>query len=251
MNDGNTTQIRPELFVIPELSDNYCYVCHYGESALVVDPAEADPVMQLLEGKALKPEMMLVTHGHADHTGGCRELERKYGVTVAAVSDGMRITFGGGELLVIHTPGHTTDHYCYFLSPAAGEPMLFAGDTLFGGGCGRVNGGQYAQMWDSLLKLRALPPETQVCFGHEYTLDNLAFAQNLEPDNPHVRARLVRERVRLGGTGMTAPSTMRDELLTNPFLRADDPVLQVAADMNGADPLEVFTFLRRCKNDWG
>lgn len=239
------------MHVIPVLSDNYCYVCHFDESALVVDPAAAAPVIQLLEEHALKLELMLITHGHADHTGGCRELERKYGVSAAAVSDGMRIAFAGSEVLVMHTPGHTADHSCFFLNPAVGAPLLFGGDVLFGGGCGRVNGGAYEAMWSSLLRLRALPPETRVCFGHEYTLDNLEFALSVEPENQLVRTRLEHETARLAESGVTAPSILREELLTNPFLRTDDPVLQAAVGMNGAAPLEVFTFLRRRKNTWG
>ena len=251
MSDNCTAEFHPELHIIPVLVDNYCYVYHNGDVALAVDPSEAAPVLHFLEKNALRLERMLVTHGHSDHTGGCREIERKCGVSVTDMRDGEYVAFANSKILAIHSPGHTADHYCFFLQPPTGAPILFSGDTLFGGGCGRVSGGQYTQMWNSLLKLRGLPPETLVCFGHEYTIDNLEFALSIEPSNRHVCTRLKHDKARMVECGMTAPSKLSNEQLTNPFLRADDPVLQACLDLSGRAPLQVFSYLRERKNHWG
>ncbi len=246
------------LIQLPALSDNYIYLIADPESgeAAVVDPAEALPVLERLAQKGFRLRYLLNTHHHLDHVGANERLRQETGCHVVGyrgdarrlpavttlVEEGDEVALGRYRLRVLEVPGHTRGHIAYYL-PEKG--WLFCGDTLFALGCGRLFEGTPHQMWQSLNKLRKLPPETKVCCAHEYTLKNARFALTVDPENPKLKAR-YEEVKRLTEKGKpTVPSLMEEELATNPFLRADDPALQRQLGMEGRDPVEVFAELRR------
>jgi hydroxyacylglutathione hydrolase len=251
---------------IPALRDNYFWLLERGTRAAVVDPGLAAPVQQVLAHRHLTLEAILVTHHHADHSAGVAELATSPAVKVyaparediasgAAQMQGLRegdvITVLDVPLQVLDVPGHTAGHIAYF---APDLQALFCGDTLFAGGCGRLFEGTPAQMLDSLRKLARLPGTTGVYCAHEYTLSNLRFALAVEPANASLQAR-QRACAALRERGLpTLPSTLDEELATNPFLRVDDPAVRAAAARRqpGADASAVATFaaIRAWKNDF-
>ncbi len=247
---------------IPVLFDNYAYLLVDGSQAAVVDPGEALPVLQILQDRALKLTTILNTHFHSDHVGGNEELKQETGCQVIgpddtrvpgldrAVADGDIITIGSTTVEVIATPGHTRSDVCYYMPPSPDNKpgAVWTGDTLFIGGCGRLYEGSPELMWESLSKLAALPPDTLVYCGHEYVIENFEFALTVEPDNQTVRRRLsdIKQKRRTGRP--TVPSTIREELLTNPFLRAVNPEMGAAIGMPNASAVEVFAELRKRKN---
>ena len=264
---GNTYNPRPmKLLPVPALADNYIWLLHDGNNALVVDPGEAAPALRALEEHHLHAAGILVTHHHADHCGGVAEVHAATGATILApadehlpfVSAPFTALHGGDtfEALGLHwraiaVPGHTAGHMAYFTENMDGAPLLFCGDALFCGGCGRIFEGTPAQMLASLDALAALPGATQVCAAHEYTLANLRFAQQVEPDNAALATLLAHcEQLRASGQP-TLPSTIAQELSINPFLRSRNPtVIQSVRAHSGcaADDVAVFAALRQWKN---
>jgi hydroxyacylglutathione hydrolase len=243
------------------LSDNFGYLVHDPETGATasIDAPEAAPILRQLETEGWTLTDILITHHHHDHVGGVAELKQKYGCRVVAPHDqstqianvDLRVTHGDivkiGNLLarVLETPGHTLDHISYVFDS---EKALFAADTLFSVGCGRVFEGTFPMMWDSLLKLRALPDDFRLYCGHEYTAANVKFGLTVESDNPALNAR-AEEVTRLRAENKpTIPTLLGDEKKTNAFLRADDPVIAIKLRMKGADPITVFTELRERKN---
>jgi hydroxyacylglutathione hydrolase len=240
--------------VLGTLADNYTYVVESGGDAVVIDPGEASPVLRVLEGSGSRLAAVLCTHSHFDHTGGNEELARRTGCDVLMPDK----TTGGHEpavavgpfrFTVLRTPGHSADSVCLYLPPSDNEPGdVFTGDTLFVGGCGRLLTRSPEMMWSSLQSLAALPPETRVFCGHDYTLENYEFALTIEPQNPMVMARLEEMRRRAESCMHTVPSTIAEELRTNPFLRAGREEMKTAVGMEGAADVEVFAELRRKKD---
>lgn len=252
---------------VPCLKDNYAYlvICEATNTAAVVDPSEAQPVIEAMQREGVTPKAIWNTHHHLDHTGGNEDLLAAYpGLEVIAhVSDRGRIhgqtTFieDGGEVAlgkelrarIIYNPGHTSGAISYHLpEPAA----VFTGDTLFLAGCGRLFEGTPAQMHASLSRLAALPDQTRVYCGHEYTASNLRFAAAVEPDNEAIQARArAVEQTRAAGAP-SIPGTMAEERATNPFLRAQVPEVARAARAAGPvdsdAPVDVFAALRRWKD---
>jgi hydroxyacylglutathione hydrolase len=243
------------------LSDNFGYLIHDPETKATasIDAPEAGPVIAALEREGWTLSDILVTHHHHDHVGGVAELKRKYQCRVIAPHDkstkiadvDLRVAHGDvikiGNLLtrVLETPGHTLDHISYVFD---GEKALFAADTLFSIGCGRVFEGTYPMMWDSLLKLRALPDDFKLYCGHEYTASNVKFALTVEPDNAALRAR-AEEVTRLRAENKpTIPVALGEEKRANVFLRADETAVAQKLHMKGADAVEVFRELRERKN---
>jgi hydroxyacylglutathione hydrolase len=243
------------------LSDNFGYLIHdpATKATASIDAPEAGPIIKALEREGWTLTDILVTHHHHDHVGGVAELKQKYGCRVVAPQDkstqianvDLRVVHGdvvkiGGLLArVLETPGHTLDHVSYVFDS---EKALFAADTLFSIGCGRVFEGTYPMMWESLLKLRALPDDFRLYCGHEYTAANVKFALTVESDNPALNAR-AEEVTRLRAANKpTIPSLLGDEKKTNAFLRADDPVIAIKLRMKGASAVEVFGELRERKN---
>jgi len=239
--------------VLGTLADNYTYVIESASDAVVIDPGEASPVLRTLVRTGSRLLAVLCTHGHFDHTGGSQELSLRTGCAVmlpdAALAQDGAVALGPLRFTVLRTPGHSTDSVSLYLPPedgAAGD--LFTGDTLFIGGCGRLLTRSPEKMWSSLQLLAALPPETRVYPGHDYTLENYEFAATVEPDNRLVRARLEQIRTLIEADMPTVPSTIGLELATNPFLRATQPEMKHALEMDDAQDVEVFAELRRRKD---
>jgi len=247
---------------LPALKDNYIYLIeeHNSELLIAVDPAEATPVQQACE-KLDKPlTHILNTHHHWDHTDGNTPLKKSYSCTVIGpaydaeripdidieVSEGKPPNIGALEVSVLFVPGHTTGHIAYLIDDA-----LFCGDTLFGGGCGRIFEGTAQQMWNSLSKLAELPDQTKVYCAHEYTLANLRFARTVDADNQALEQRISNDTQQRMKQQPTIPSTIGLEKLTNPFLRALDYEFcehYATQHETNNDPLTVFTHLRASKD---
>ncbi len=250
-----------EIRLFPCLSDNFGYLIHDDatKATASIDAPEAGPIVKALEREGWKLTDILITHHHGDHVGGVAELKKKYGCRVVAPHDkstkiaNADLRVGNGDVVkvgnllarVLETPGHTLDHISYVFD---GEKALFAADTLFSIGCGRVFEGTYPMMWDSLLKLRALPDDFKLYCGHEYTASNVKFALSVDSDNAALKARAA-EVTRLRGENKpTIPSLLGEEKKTNIFLRADDPSVAIKLHMKGASAAEVFGELRERKN---
>lgn len=253
------------VITIPALGDNYIYLCRYDQNnTFVVDPGDAEIVFNALEKHSLNLTHALTTHHHFDHVGGVKELKKKTGCEIfgsdknkisiidCKVQDRGVIAICGIHILVIATPGHTQGSVCYYVQPSKNQDgILFTGDTLFTGGCGRPIECDAFTMWDSLQKLAALPDDTLVYPGHDYTEENYEFALTIEPENKLVKNSLqaIKEWQRLGKP--TVPSNIGHERVTNVFLRADDSGIKSALGMPTATPAEVFAELRLRKNAFG
>ncbi|MGH7033601.1 MAG: hydroxyacylglutathione hydrolase, partial [Stellaceae bacterium] len=241
---------------------NYVYLLHEPETkaTAAVDPSVAPPVMDALARENWRLTHILNTHHHNDHTGGNRELKAATGCVIVGpradrdripaididVAEGETYRFGTEDARVYDVPGHTRGHIAYWF---AGSRALFCGDTLFLMGCGRLFEGTPQQMWQSLSKLKALPPETRVFCAHEYTQSNARFALTVEPKNAVLAARAKRiDEMRAAGQS-TVPASLDEELATNPFLRADLPALQAEAGAPG-DPVATFAAIRRRKDNF-
>jgi hydroxyacylglutathione hydrolase len=250
-----------EIRLFPCLTDNFGYLIHdpATKATASIDAPEAAPVRSALEREGWTLTDILITHHHGDHVGGVAELKRQYGCRVVAphdkstkianvdlrVGEGDVVRIGNLSARVLETPGHTLDHISYVFDH---EKALFAADTLFSIGCGRVFEGAYSQMWDSLLKLRALPDDFKLYCGHEYTASNIKFALTVDPDNAALKAR-AEEVTRLRAANKsTIPTALAEEKKANVFLRADEPSVAASLHMKGRSPVEVFTELRERKN---
>ena len=252
-----------KIHQIPTRQDNYVYLlCEAGQGKVaVVDPSDAGPVIDALEEGGLQLTHILNTHHHGDHTGGNLELKEKYGCTIVGaradheriagidvqVGDGDTYMLGDAAATVFDTPGHTTGHIAYWIADAG---ALFCGDTLFALGCGRVFEGSHEQMWNSLGKLRALPDETLVYCAHEYTQANARFARTIETSNDALKARSARIDTMRAAGEPTVPSTVGEERVTNPFLRADVNTVLRDIGMAGAGPVAVFAEIRTRKDNF-
>ncbi len=250
-----------DIRVIPCLSDNYAVLIHdpVTEATCVVDVPDATPVLEALDREGWDLTHILVTHHHRDHVDGVLALKAQFGATVvgpkaeAATIPGIDVTVVDGDPVavgsligrVMETPGHTAGHVVYLFED---ERLLFAGDTLFVLGCGRPMECDPPVLWQSLLRLRALPDDLSLYCGHEYTLANGRFALSVDPDNGALRGRFAEAEAARREGKPTIPALLGDERLTNPFLRADDADLAERMGLAGAEPAAVFTELRARKN---
>lgn len=263
--------MRPlKLSAIPAFNDNYLWILDNGQDALVVDPGDARPIQEALGARKLRLAAILVTHHHGDHVGGVTELRQATGAQVfgpareripepfTALSHQDTIRALDLDWQVLDVPGHTAGHIAYFCPDVMGKPLLFCGDTLFSGGCGRLFEGTPAQMLHSLDQLAALPGNTQVCAAHEYTLSNLKFALAVEPQNAETVAYLAHCQTLRVANQPTLPTSIDQERAINPFLRtrhaAVAQAVQAHAGLNNtassADTVAVFAALREWKNNF-
>jgi hydroxyacylglutathione hydrolase len=254
-----------QVIRLAALSDNYIFLLYDSTHniAAVVDPAEAQPVLQQL--KELNTELIAIfnTHHHNDHVGGNQRLQQEYpGLTVYGgaedegripgqqvfLTEGDRVTFADRTGEVFFVPGHTRAHIAYYFPPISPEEPgeLFCGDTLFAGGCGRLFEGTPAQMVNSLSKIRNLPDHTRVWCAHEYTLGNLRFALTVDENNRDLQQRYQQVKGFRDRSQPTVPSLLGVEKLTNPFLRWDQPALQAAS--HSQDEIETFAKIRAMKD---
>lgn len=250
---------------ITALKDNYIWVLTHSQSShvAVVDPGDAIPVIHFLEQNKLTLAAILITHHHWDHTNGISALLARdqvpvYGSAKNKLTEINRSLIETEKLdlpqlninfQVIEIPGHTLDHIAYYCST---EKILFCGDTLFTAGCGKVFEGSPAQMYKSLAKLKALPEDTKIYCGHEYTENNLHFAKLVEPDNKDIMTRIDNTQKLRQQNLPTVPAMLAEEKLTNPFLRCEiENVIHAAEQYSGrklTEPAEVFEILRQWKN---
>ena len=249
---------------IEAFTDNYIWLVTTNEGSIVIDPGESSKTINFLEDNQLNLKAILITHHHFDHTGGINEILSHYPVDVFGpfnngieninkkLKDGDRINVIGIEFEIIEIPGHTLDHIAFY-SENNGSPILFCGDTLFAGGCGRVFEGTFDQMHESLNRLKILPENTSIYCGHEYTLSNLKFAKEVEPFNQNTLSR-YNKVLKLREKGSPSlPSLLSAELKTNPFLRSDIKEVQENISIKfktAKEQKEIFKALRSWKDNF-
>lgn len=254
-----------QLTPLPAFNDNYIWLLQWPQEVLAVDPGDGQVVLAWLQQHPdQRLDTILVTHHHADHTGGLAELVQATGARVfgpamealpvpfTPLVDGQRLAAGGLDWQVIEVPGHTAGHLAYWAEVPGHAPVLLCGDTLFSGGCGRLFEGTPTQMLHSLQRLAALPAETRVCCAHEYTLSNLRFARAVEPGNAALAAYESACQQRRAQGQPTLPAHLGTELQINPFLRSHLPSVRAGLQKQTgplpADDAQVFARLREWKN---
>lgn len=242
-------------------ADNFGVLVHDPSTGATasIDAGDEAPILAALGHKGWRLTDILITHHHSDHIAALSSLKARWGARVGApradqhripdidvtLADGDHIQIGSLDFVTIETPGHTSGHVSFYCED---EKILFAGDTLFSLGCGRLFEGTAEQMWHSLSRLAALPDETRLYCGHEYTLSNAKFAIKHDPDNVALRARIAEAEALRAKGAFTLPSTIGREKATNPFLRAAEPALAASVGRTGHKPVDVFAALREAKN---
>jgi len=248
-----------EIVTVACLDDNYAYIVKGPDGVCLIDAPEAEPIIDALEERRWHLGAILLTHHHGDHVQGVEELREKYSCKVMgpkaeetkmprldmALTEGMNGGNGSAYTVPMEVPGHTLGHMAYYF-PNAG--VVFTADSLMAFGCGRVFEGTMEMMWNSLQKFMALPPETLVYSGHEYTAANGRFAETIEPNNPDLIARVEAVAAKRAKGEPTVPFTIAEELATNPFLRGDSPEVQKSVNAVGKDAGTVFARVRQAKD---
>lgn len=265
MNDTPITSnmSMPMITAIPAFEDNYIWLIRHQQHAIVVDPGDAEPVIETLHRQQLTLSHILITHHHADHIAGVDTLltqwpntqvyapaKERYTFAHIAVSedDDIHLSSYGLKLKVMELPGHTLGHIAYY-----GQSLVFCGDTLFGAGCGRLFEGTAEQLYQSLQRLADLPSDTQVYCTHEYTQRNIDFALQFEPNNQALIARAAQTAQIRAKNQPSLPSSIALELATNPFLRGFSQEIKLnlgfgLSELENTNALQVFTRLRQLRN---
>ena len=249
--------------IIPCLQDNYSYLIidESNNSACIVDPSEAEPIINFLKNKNIKLKYILNTHHHYDHIGGNVELKKKYNSKILGfeedykkipqidikLKDGEIWKEGNFEAKIIHIPGHTLGHVCFYFYK---DNNLFTGDTLFSLGCGRIFEGTYEQMFSSLEKIKKLPIKTKIYCGHEYTLQNSKFCIKYDNKNQSLIKKIKDINEKLKKNEPTIPSTLEDEFKNNIFLRSDNEEIKSNLNLKGSSSLATFSKLRDLKDNF-
>jgi hydroxyacylglutathione hydrolase len=257
---------------IPAFSDNYLWIItnNKNNNAYIIDPGDAKPVIDYIEKNNLNLTHILITHHHHDHIGGLLELKQKYNAIAYGPNNNIKgLDFNLKENNIIKTddisfkiievPGHTLDHIAYYISEDIKEdinsnleldsPKLFCGDTLFSGGCGRLFEGTPEQMFKSLEKLAYLPDNTKIYCAHEYTLNNLKFAESILPNDKYIQKRILEANKLREQNIPTIPTSIKEEKLSNIFLRSNEKDLQIKLNALN-NPIEAFAKLRKLKDDF-
>jgi hydroxyacylglutathione hydrolase len=246
---------------VPCLKDNYAYIVNdnISKKVGVVDPSEAKPIIDLLERMNLKLDFIFNTHHHFDHVGGNSELKKKYKAKVVGfngdkhripdiditVKDEEVFKFGNSIIKIIHIPGHTSGHICFFFEK---EKIAFTGDTLFSLGCGRIFEGDYKQMLASLNKIKKLPEDTKIYCGHEYTFNNGKFCMEQDKGNIDLIKKFEEIKILRSKNLPTIPTILKDELKSNIFLRCDENALKIKLNMENIEDYKVFKKVRDLKD---
>jgi hydroxyacylglutathione hydrolase len=251
------------LIFLPIFNDNYIWILHNNDEAIVVDPGIATPVIEIVSTLKLRLKAILITHHHADHIGGVADLKQHLKVPIFApridsistpyttVTESDCLALLGLSIQVFSTPGHTANHICYYVEPKNETPILFCGDTLFSAGCGRLLGGTAKQLENSLNRLATLPADTRVCCAHEYTEANLKFAVQVDSNNPHVHSYQHEVQLLRQAGLSTLPSSIGLERNINPFLRCHHTTIQESVaryDQQLVTQIGTFSALRAWKN---
>nr|XP_022916686.1 hydroxyacylglutathione hydrolase, mitochondrial isoform X1 [Onthophagus taurus] len=253
---------KMRVCVLPALTDNYMYLIidENTNQAAVVDPVEPETVLNAVKEEKVNLTKVLTTHHHWDHAGGNETLIKKskgalqvfggdhrIGALTNEVKHGDQFAIGDIHVTCLFTPCHTSGHICYYMNSAGQQPAVFTGDTLFIGGCGRFFEGTAEQMYCSLIeKLSMLPDQTRVFCGHEYTLQNLKFAQHVEPNNKVIEQKIAEAQAKRDNKEPTVPSTIGDEKKINPFMRVTEPSVQQHAGTG--DAIETMRLIRKEKD---
>jgi hydroxyacylglutathione hydrolase len=252
-----------QIIPIPCLSDNYAYIINdYNSKTVgVVDPSEASPIISFLKSKKLKLNYILNTHHHFDHIGGNNELKKLYNAKVVGfigdkhripgiditLNDNEKWNFGNSEVKILHIPGHTLGHICFFFEK---EKIVFTGDTLFSLGCGRIFEGDHKQMLESINRIKKLPKNTSIYCGHEYTYKNAEFCIKYDSDNLELKKKFEKIKKLRSQNVPTIPTLLEDELNSNIFLRCDQKDLKIKLNMENEDDYKVFRKVRDLKDSF-
>lgn len=250
-----------EIVLLPCIVDNYCVILHESKTgeAAAIDAPSAAIIKAVLAGRGWWLNQLFITHHHSDHTDGIGELRAFYGASVTGpeaeadripgltrvVTAKSELSFAGHPIQVLETPGHTLGHVTYYFP---NDGLVFTGDTLFSLGCGKIFEGDSKMMWKSVSKIVALPSETSIYCGHEYTLRNSRFALTIDPKNDILRKRVAEIEALCAAGKPTLPTTVGLEKATNPFLRLQSRSIQARIGMLGASEWDVFARLRQLKN---
>ena len=252
-----------KIEIIPCLKDNYSYLIidEKNKTACVIDPSESDPIINYLNKNSIKLNYILNTHHHYDHVGGNKKLKDKFNAKVIGyIGDAKRIPHidialedqatwiaNNFEAKIMHIPGHTLGHICFYFYK---DQNLFTGDTLFSLGCGKIFEGTYDQMFSSIKKIKELPHNTKIYCGHEYTKKNSDFCISLDSKNKKLISRIKEINLKISKNLPTIPSTLKDEIECNIFLRCEDMSIKSSLNMKNSKPLEIFTKLRDLKDNF-
>ena len=252
-----------DIEIIPCLNDNYSYLIKDNQTntVAIIDPSEFGPCDEKINQKYKKLDFILNTHHHFDHVGGNTELKKKYSSKILGfekdkkripaidvlLKEGQEFRIGSLNFRTIFIPGHTLGHIAFYLEK---EKIVFTGDTLFSLGCGRIFEGTYQQMFDSLNKIKSLPGETEIYCGHEYTNNNLEFCLKFNPNNNYLKQKEKIIKAKIKEKKPTIPTTIKDEIQTNIFLRYDDLDVKNTLNLKNAPDLEIFKKLRDLKDNF-